>query len=61
MPFFSKNSATLLAPNLVRVKTSTWLQFLLSMMCANNAFFLPRPTKCHTWLMRCTVVLLGVT
>ena len=44
MPFLVKNSATLLAPNLVRVNTNTWLQLCSLMMCASKAFFLPRPT-----------------
>ena len=30
-------------------------------MCASKAFFLPRPTGWMIWLMRCTVVLRGVT
>ena len=54
-------SATLLAPNLVRVNTSTWFHWLSLMMCSSTCFFLPRPTGWITWLMRCTVVLLGVT
>ena len=61
MPCLFKKSATLLAPNLVRVNTSTWLQLCLLMMCTRTSFFLPRPTGWITWLMRCTVVLLGVT
>src|SRR3990167_8616847 len=61
MRFFVRYSATLLAPNLVRVNTSTWLQLCSLMMCTSSAFFLPRPTGWITWLMRCTVVLRGVT
>jgi hypothetical protein len=61
MPFLVRNSATLLAPNLVRVNTSTWLQLCSWMMCASSAFFLPRPTGWITCVMRCTVVLRGVT
>ncbi|MDT4859726.1 hypothetical protein FQZ97_942490 [compost metagenome] len=61
MPFFVRNSATLLAPNLVRVNTSTWLQLCWLMMWTSNCFFLPRPTGWITWVMRCTVVLRGVT
>ena len=34
----------LLAPNLVRVNTSTWLQLCCWMMCNSTCFFLPRPT-----------------
>ncbi len=61
MPFLVRNSATLLAPNLVRVNTSTWLQLCSLMMCASSAFFLPRPTGWMVCVMRCTVVLRGVT
>ncbi len=61
MPFLVRNSATLLAPNLVRVNTSTWLHWCSLMMCASSAFFLPRPTGWTTCVMRCTVVLRGVT
>ncbi len=61
MLFLVRNSATLLAPNLVRVNTRTWLQLFSLMMCSSTCFFLPRPTGWITWVMRCTVVLLGVT
>ena len=44
MPFLVRNSATLLAPNLVRVNTSTWLQLCSLMMWVSSAFFLLRPT-----------------
>lgn len=60
-PFLVRNSATLLAPNLVRVNTSTWLQSCSWMMCSSTCFFLPRPTGWITCVMRCTVVLRGVT
>ena len=61
MLFLVRYSATLLAPNLVRVKTSTWLQLLRLTISTSRAFFLPRPTGWITWVMRCTVVLRGVT
>ncbi len=61
MPFLVRNSATLLAPNLVRVNTSTWLQLCSWMMCASSCFFLARLTGWVTWVMRCTVELRGVT
>src|SRR6185369_9934962 len=61
MPFLQRNSATLLAPNLVRVNTSTWLQLCSWMMWASSCFFLARLTGCVIWVMLCTVVLRGVT
>ncbi len=60
-PFLVRNSATLLAPNLVRVNTSTWFHWFSLMMCSSTCFFLARPTGWITCLMRCTVVLRGVT
>ena len=61
MPFLVRYSATLLAPNLVRVNTSTCDQSCSLITCASSSFFLPRPTGWTTWVMRCTVVLRGVT
>ena len=43
-PFLVKKSATLLAPNLVRVNTKTWLQSCFWMMWSSTSFFLLRPT-----------------
>ena len=44
MPCLVRYSATWLAPNLVRVNTSTWLQSPSPIRCASTSFLRSRPT-----------------